>query len=125
MENAIGIEAARARLGDIAEHARTTGQITALTRHGRTVAVIGPADAVQPSAMLQVLVQFPDDDHTVPMPALPRIGDYFEWTDDDGTESFWRVTDAIWSVSKNGLSIPGIELEPAPAPGETPASKED
>ncbi|GAB3004604.1 hypothetical protein GCM10023080_082850 [Streptomyces pseudoechinosporeus] len=77
MEKAIGIEAARARLGDIADHARTTGQTTALTRHGRTVAVIGPAHAVQPAGSVEVTLFLGDEDRTIVLPAVPRIGDSF------------------------------------------------
>lgn len=117
MEKSYGIEAARPKLGDIADHVRTTGEVIQLTRNGRTVAVVGPAGAVRPGAMIQVLALFPDCEYTVPMPAVPRIGDYFEWTDDDGTESFWRVGDVIWPASRSGLSTPGVHLEPAPAPG--------
>src|ERR1044072_7054127 len=73
MEKSLGIEAARARLGDIADHARTTGQVTALTRHGRTVAVIGPAHAVQPAGRIKVTLYLGDDDQVCVLPALPRI----------------------------------------------------
>lgn len=38
-----GIEAARAKLGDLANSARYAGQVTWLTRNGRTVAAVTPA----------------------------------------------------------------------------------
>ena len=49
-----GIERARAKLRDIADHVRDTGHIVELTRHGRTVAVIGPAEAVRPVQGVEV-----------------------------------------------------------------------
>lgn len=48
MEKSYGIEAARAQLGEIADHAQRTGQTVNLTRHGRTIAVIGPAEPEAP-----------------------------------------------------------------------------
>jgi antitoxin (DNA-binding transcriptional repressor) of toxin-antitoxin stability system len=113
MENAIGIEAARARLGDIAEHARTTGQVTALTRHGRTIAAIGPANKVRQRAAFALSLHFPTEDWEIEAPAVPRKGDAFEWTDENGVDSFWIVTDVTWSASRDGMSIIGIDLDPA------------
>lgn len=98
MEKAIGIEAARARLGDIADHARTTGQVTALTRHGRTVAVIGPAHAVQPAGSIKVTLWLGDEDQVRVLPALPRIGELFLVETNDGNEQRWLVTNVQWDL---------------------------
>lgn len=98
MEKSLGIEAARARLGDIADHARTTGQVTALTRHGRTVAVIGPAHAVQPAGSVKVTLWLDDDDQVVVLPALPRIGETFLVETPDGDEKHWLVTNVQWDL---------------------------
>lgn len=113
MENTIGIEAARARLGDIAEHARTTGQVTALTRHGRAIAVIGPADEVRQRAAFALSLHFPTEDWEIEAPAVPRKGDAFEWTDESNNDTFWIVTDVTWSASRDGVSVIGIDLDPA------------
>jgi antitoxin (DNA-binding transcriptional repressor) of toxin-antitoxin stability system len=98
MEKSLGIEAARARLGDIADHARTTGQVTALTRHGRTVAVIGPAHAVQPAGSIKVTLYLGDDDQVCVLPALPRIGESFLVETADGNEEYWLVTNIQWDL---------------------------
>src|ERR1044072_8759781 len=98
MEKSLGIEAARARLGDIADHARTTGQVTALTRHGRTVAVIGPAHAVQPAGSIKVTLYLGDDDQVCVLPALPRIGESFLVETADGNEEYWLATNIRWDL---------------------------
>lgn len=46
-ENEIGIEPARARLGDLANRAYYAGQVTYLTRRGRCVAAIVPLDRIK------------------------------------------------------------------------------
>lgn len=97
MENSIGIEAARARLGDIADHARTTGQVTALTRHGRTVAVIGPAHAVQPAGSVKVRLWLGDEEEVRVLPSLPRVGETF-LVESDGDEKHWLVTNVQWDI---------------------------
>jgi antitoxin (DNA-binding transcriptional repressor) of toxin-antitoxin stability system len=98
MEKSLGIEAARARLGDIADHARTTGQVTALTRHGRTVAVIGPAHAVQPAGSVKVTLWLGDDDQVCVLPALPRMGETFLVETATGDEDHWLVTNIQWDL---------------------------
>ncbi|MEV0982319.1 hypothetical protein [Streptomyces sp. NPDC049915] len=98
MEKSLGIEAARARLGDIADHARTTGQVTALTRHGRTVAVIGPAHAVQPAGSVKVTLWLGDDDQVCVLPALPHIGETFLVETTNGNEDYWLVTNIQWDL---------------------------
>lgn len=115
MEKAIGIEAARARLGDIADHARITGQVTALTRHGRTVAVIGPAHTVQPAGNVHVTLYLGDDNQKCSLPALPRIGDTFLVETAYGAESYWLVTNVQFDLrpgeepTVNVLCDPGEE----------------
>lgn len=114
MENAYGIEAARAKLGEIADHARETGQIIGLTRHGRTVAVIGPADAVKPAGGVEVTLYFPHADLQCVLPALPRTGEQLLWVldNDDADEGTWDVTEVQWHLSPNSTTV-GISLEPA------------
>src|ERR1044072_3238032 len=98
MEKSVGIEAALARRGDFADHARTTGQVTALTRHGRTVAVIGPAHAVQPAGSIKVTLYLGADDQVGVLPALPRIGESFLVETADGNEEYWLVTNIQWDL---------------------------
>ena len=50
-ENEIGIEPARARLGDLANRAYYAGQVTYLTRRGRCVAAIVPLDRIKENHM--------------------------------------------------------------------------
>jgi antitoxin (DNA-binding transcriptional repressor) of toxin-antitoxin stability system len=114
MEKSYGIEAARAQLGDIADHARTTGQTIALTRHGRTVAVIGPADTVKPAGGVEVNLHFPHADiQDVGLPALPRVGEQLIWVldNDDADEGTWDVTEVQWHLSPNSTTV-GVSLEP-------------
>ncbi len=113
MENAVGIEAARARLGDIADHARTTGQVTALTRHGRTVAVIGPAHTVQPAGSVEVRLFVGDDDRVVVLPAVPRIGESFLIETADGDEEYWIVTNVQWDLRPEGETSVNVMLDPS------------
>lgn len=117
MENAVGIEAARARLGEIADQSRTTGQITRLTRHGRTVAVIGPAHTVKPSVGVEVTLHFPHTERTCVLPALPRTGESFvedvELRPGDDTEAHWNVTEVQWRMSDDGATTVGVSLDPA------------
>ncbi|MFI8194668.1 type II toxin-antitoxin system Phd/YefM family antitoxin [Streptomyces sp. NPDC085946] len=117
MEKSYGIEAARAQLGDIVDHARTTGQTIALTRHGRTVAVIGPAEAVKPSGGVEVTLYYPHDQSTCVLPALPRTGDSFlqevELGPESSTETRWSVTEVQWHMSSDGTTYIGVSLDPA------------
>lgn len=116
MENAYGIEAARAKLGEIADHARTTGETIALTRHGRTVAVIGPAASVKPAGGVEVTLFYPHGQRTCVLPALPRMGESFiedvELGPDDNTEARWSVTEVQWYRSDDGSTSVGVSLDP-------------
>ncbi|MZE76803.1 type II toxin-antitoxin system Phd/YefM family antitoxin [Streptomyces xinghaiensis] len=113
MEKTLGIEAARARLGDIADHARTTGQVTHLTRHGRTVAVIGPAHAVQPAGNVKVMLFVGDEDgRPCALPAVPRIGDTFRLFNDEDEDSFWLVVAVQWDLGPNGEAEVNVLLDP-------------
>lgn len=56
---------------------------------------------------------FPDDDQTVEMPAVPRIGDTIEWTGLGGY-SEWVVTKVAWVTSDPG-QFHGVGLHLAPA----------
>jgi antitoxin (DNA-binding transcriptional repressor) of toxin-antitoxin stability system len=114
MEKSYGIEAARAQLGDIADHARITGEVIALTRHGRTVAVIGPARAVKPAGGVEVTLYFPHAERMSVLPAVPRVGESLVWVlDDEGDEGTWDVSEVQWHLSEaTGASV-GVSLEPA------------
>lgn len=116
MENAVGIEAARARLGDIADNARTTGQVTRLTRHGRTVAVIGPANSIKPAGGVEVTLYFPHTERTCVLPALPHTGETLiqdvELSPEESDEATWRVTEVQWHMSANGDMSVGVSLDP-------------
>lgn len=109
MENSYGIEAARAKLGEIADHARTTGQTVALTRHGRTVAVIGPAHSVQPAGTVKVSLYVGDQDpESHVLPSVPRIGETFRMPD----ENFYLVTGVQWNVEADGENDVDVLLDP-------------
>lgn len=116
MEKSYGIEAARAQLGEIADHARTTGETIALTRHGRTVAVIGPASAVKPAGGVEVTLFFPHDQYNCVLPAMPRTGEPFiqevEVGSDDTTEMRWTVTEVQWHTSIDGPASVAVSLDP-------------
>jgi antitoxin (DNA-binding transcriptional repressor) of toxin-antitoxin stability system len=109
MESSYGIESARAKLGEIADHARLTGQTIGLTRHGRTVAVIGPAHAVQPAGTVKVSLYVGDKDpESHVLPAVPRIGDTFRMPD----ENFYLVTGVQWNVEPDGENDVDVLLDP-------------
>lgn len=62
-QNEIGIEAARAKLGELADAARADGDTTYLTRHGRRIAAIVPTDDKEP----------PVQKHPTDGPLQPRL----------------------------------------------------
>ena len=125
MENAYGIEAARAKLGEIADHARTTGQITRLTRHGRTVAVIGPAETVTARATITVDLNFPHEDWTVEMHAVPRVDETLEWETDQGDTGQWKVTEVNWTAHPTRPGSVSLALDPANEYTEQIMAKQD
>jgi len=99
MEKTYGIEAARAQLGEIADHARRTGQTVSLTRHNRPVAVIGPVGTVQPAAGVEVWLLLGNQEAwTCNLPAVPRRGDSLLIESTDGDEDFWTVVNVQWDV---------------------------
>jgi len=53
----VGIREARPRLGELADQARYLDQVTYLTKHGRAVAAVVPADAARTRAQLAALTQ--------------------------------------------------------------------
>ncbi|MEU2358968.1 hypothetical protein ABZ599_39510 [Streptomyces misionensis] len=109
MEKSYGIEAARAKLGEIADYTRTTGQTIGLTRHGRTLAVIGPAHAVQPAGTVKVSLYVGDRDPEAHiLPAVPRVGDTFRMPD----ENFYLVTGVQWNVEADGENEVDVLLDP-------------
>lgn len=116
MEKSYGIEAARAKLGDIADHTRATGQTVSLTRHGRTVAVIGPANSVKSAGGVEATLFYPHDQRDCVLPALPRKGESFvedvELGADDSTETRWSVTEVQWYLSADGSTSVGVSLDP-------------
>ncbi|USQ89890.1 type II toxin-antitoxin system Phd/YefM family antitoxin (plasmid) [Streptomyces phaeoluteigriseus] len=107
MDDVMGIEAARSRLGEIADRAHTTGQTTHLTRHGRTVAVIGPAESAKPVGAVKVQLVWDNKTFSCLLPGVPRVGETFveEGAGPDGDEELeWRVTDVRWRVAGAGLT---------------------
>ncbi|MYW49605.1 type II toxin-antitoxin system Phd/YefM family antitoxin [Streptomyces sp. SID161] len=112
MEKSYGIEAARAQLGDIADHARTTGETIALTRHGRTVAVIGPADVVAPRQGVSATLLFPrNDDQIVYLPGVPHPGDPIIRSTEIGEER-WTVSKVEWYLRDDGHASLFLHLDP-------------
>ena len=101
MENAYGIEAARAKLGEIADHARTTGETIALTRHGRTVAVIGPAHAVKPIQGVDAVLYMGASEWMGRLPGVPSKGDSV-FHDAEAGEERWVVADVQWHLDDSG-----------------------
>lgn len=102
MEKSYGIEAARAQLGDIANHVRDTGQIVELTRHGRTVAVVGPTEAVKPAEGIEVTFLLPaNKDAWARMPGVPRKGDVVR-RENDNYEETWIVNQVEWYLNEDG-----------------------
>src|SRR5688500_2944830 len=104
MEKAYGIEAARAKLGEIADHVRETGEIINLTRHGRTVAVVGPASTVTPRQGVDACLMFPGwrDWHGA-LPGVPHPGDQITRDSDEG-EQVWAVNKIEWTLNDNGTA---------------------
>ncbi|WGP08848.1 MULTISPECIES: type II toxin-antitoxin system Phd/YefM family antitoxin [Streptomyces] len=99
MEKSYGIEAARAQLGDIADHARSTGQVIKLTRHGRSVAAIGPVAAIKPLAGVQVWLYLGDQEAvSYTFPSVPRVGESILVETADGNENFWDVVNVQWDI---------------------------
>lgn len=111
MEKSLGIEAARAKLGDIADHARTTGQAVALTRHGRTVAVIGPAAAVRPVEGVEVTLYFPHREWVGRLPAVPRQGETVRRETQTGEET-WVVSEVEWYLHLESEPTVSVTLDP-------------
>lgn len=112
MEKSYGIEAARAQLGDIANHVRDTGQIIELTRHGRTVAVVGPAEAVKAAEGAEVTFLLPaNHDDAARLPGVPRKGDIVR-RENEGYEETWVVEQTEWYLSENGGGMLFAQLTP-------------
>lgn len=112
MEKSYGIEAARAQLGDIANHVRETGQIIELTRHGRTVAVVGPAEAVKPAEGIEVTFLLPaNQDAWARVPGVPRKGDIVR-RDNDNYEETWVVSQVEWYLNERGGGMLFAHLAP-------------
>ncbi|WP_030878678.1 type II toxin-antitoxin system Phd/YefM family antitoxin [Streptomyces sp. NRRL S-1868] len=112
MEESYGIEAARAKLGDIADHARTTGQVTALTRHGHAIAVVGPAPAVPPTNGVEVVLFLGDRDDVRRFPSVPHTGDTILVAAEDGTETSYLVTSVQWDLIPDGEVSVNIMCDP-------------
>ncbi|MEU4039760.1 type II toxin-antitoxin system Phd/YefM family antitoxin [Streptomyces collinus] len=112
MEKSYGIEAARAQLGDIADHARTTGETIALTRHGRTVAIVGPLQSVKPIQGVEVTFLFPAGmDAGARLPGVPHKGDVVRRDNGQGEET-WTVTEVEWRLGEEGGGTLYISLHP-------------
>ncbi|MFJ3283376.1 type II toxin-antitoxin system Phd/YefM family antitoxin [Streptomyces halstedii] len=109
MEKSYGIEAARAQLGDIANHARSTGQVINLTRHGRPVAAIGPVAAIKPLAGFQVWLYLGDQDAmSYIFPTVPRIGESILVETPDGDENFWDVVNVQWDIRPDEAPVANV-----------------
>ncbi|MFE7077744.1 hypothetical protein ACFU96_47500 [Streptomyces sp. NPDC057620] len=114
MEESYGIEAARPQLGDIADHTRSTGEVVRLTRHGRTVAVIGPARSVTPMNGVEVTLLFPGGrDWNGQLPGVPHVGHTFR-RENNQAEETWTVSDVEWYVGEEeeGGSLLFVHLQP-------------
>lgn len=123
MEKSYGIEAARGQLGEIADHARLTGQIIELTRHGRTVAVIGPADDVRPTQGVEVNLFFPHTHWPVRMATVPRKGESIEWEDPENGLGRWEVSEVEYTAHPDQVGTIGIMLKPVDADAKRQAEK--
>lgn len=55
-ENEIGLREARTQLGEIANRAHLTGQVTYLMRNGRRIAAVVPINRVAPEATMTITV---------------------------------------------------------------------
>jgi prevent-host-death family protein len=112
MEKSYGIEAARAQLGDIADHVRDTGQIIELTRHGRVVAVVGPTEAVKPVGSVEVTFLLPaNHDDAARLPGVPRKGNIVR-RESEGYEETWIVEQTEWYLSERGGGMLFAQLVP-------------
>ena len=113
--------------GDIADHVRATGEVVQLTRHGRAVAVVGPAGAAKPAGGVEVTMYFPLFlRHTVQLPdlyrrtcvlpAVPRVGERFceevALGPDDAMETQWDAISVDWHMRADGSAFVGVSLEP-------------
>ncbi|MEW2266882.1 hypothetical protein [Streptomyces sp. NPDC047868] len=113
MEKSYGIEAARAQLGEIADHARATGEVISLTRHGRTVAVIGPARSVTPMKGVEAILLFPGDrDWGGQLPGVPAVGHTVQ-RENERAEETWTVSRVEWYLADEGRSLLFVHLQPA------------
>ncbi|WP_413754821.1 type II toxin-antitoxin system prevent-host-death family antitoxin [Streptomyces sp. MMBL 11-3] len=111
METSYGIEAARPRLGDIAEHVRDTGEVVELTRHGRTIAVIGPAGSVTPHKGVEATLHFPvGRTWTGYLPGVPPIGHTVRRTSELGDET-WIASDVESHLTDDGARLV-VHLQP-------------
>lgn len=112
MEKSYGIEAARGQLGDIANHVRDTGQIVELTRHGRTVAVVGPAEAVKAAEGVEVIFLLPaNHDDSARLPGVPRKGDIVR-RENERYEETWIVEKVEWHLTDDGGAMLFAYLAP-------------
>lgn len=113
MENSYGIQEARARLGEIADHVRLSGEIVALTRHGRVLAAVGPVHSTRPVSKVEVQLHFSDGRvRAAYLPEVPRVGESFrDFHHDDGGD-FWLVTEVQWDLLPSGASEVNVLLGP-------------
>jgi len=99
-ENEIGIEPARARLGDLANRAYYAGQVTYLTRRGRCVAAIVPLDRIK-------------ENH---MTATVTAADIVVTLDRSGEDDGWNWADAaleqwVAAAEQAGLRVKTISTD--------------
>lgn len=62
--------------------------------------------------MINVILHFPDNDSIldVLLPALPRVGESFEWDADDDRQRYWRVTAVEFLARPREEGIVGVYL---------------
>lgn len=112
MEKSYGIEAARAQLGDIANYVQSTGQTVELTRHGRTVAVVGPAETVKPLPGVEVTFLLPgNQDAWARLAAIPRKGDMIR-RENGRAEETWIVDGVEWYLGDDSGGMTFARLTP-------------
>ncbi|CAM5722609.1 MULTISPECIES: hypothetical protein [Streptomyces] len=60
---------------------------------------------------IQVYLNFPHEDWTVELPAVPRIGETLEWESPEGIGQ-WTITDITWTAYPDQPGAVGLALDP-------------
>ncbi len=86
--------------------------ITELTRHGRTIAVIGPKDTVTPRRGVDAIMFFPGSrEWRGVLPGVPHTGDQIT-IDSDAGEEYWAVSKVEWYLNDDRTARLFIHLGP-------------